>query len=88
LIVLSRPIPVGSKWLKFNVGQYGYYRVNYPLEDWESLSNVLQDNAQALSVSDRASLINDAFALAQGGRLPFSMALQMTQYLVTRKKIV
>ena len=41
------------------------------------MSEVLLENPQLLSVSDRASLINDAFNLAKGGRLPFSTALQV-----------
>jgi hypothetical protein len=71
------PIPRESKWMKFNVGQYGYYRVNYPTEDWQRLSQLLLDDHNILSVSDRASLINDAFNLAKGGRVPFSQALQV-----------
>jgi hypothetical protein len=66
--------------MKFNVDQYGYYRVNYPAEDWEKLSRLLVENHQSLSVSDRASLINDAFSLAKGGRLPFSEALQVNSF--------
>ena len=57
--------------------QYGYYRVNYPADDWSTLSEVLLENPEAISVSDRANLINDAFNLAKGGRLPFSTALQV-----------
>ncbi len=31
----------GTEWVKFNVGQYGFYRVNYPLEEWENLAQLL-----------------------------------------------
>ena len=33
-----------NKWIKANVGQYGYYRVNYDRENWERLTNVLKTN--------------------------------------------
>jgi hypothetical protein len=69
--------------MKFNVGQYGYYRVNYPAEDWQRLGQLLLDDHVVLSVSDRASLINDAFNLAKGGRLPFSQALQVSSCFYT-----
>ena len=70
-------MPEGATWMKFNCDQFGYYRVNYPIEEWESLSQLLLEDHQALSVSDRASLINDVFSLAKGGRLPFSQALRV-----------
>ena len=68
--------------MKFNCDQFGYYRVNYPAEDWEALSQLLLVDHEILSVSDRSSLINDAFNLATGGRLPFSQALQVTKLVL------
>ena len=62
--------------MKFNVGQRGYYRVNYPHEDWEAFGQLLRDDPDALSTSDKTSLINDAFALAQADRLPYSTAFK------------
>jgi glutamyl aminopeptidase len=31
-------------WLKFNPNQTGYYRVNYPAENWKRLSKALQND--------------------------------------------
>ena len=73
--------PTGSKWTKFNVGQRGYYRVNYPLEDWENFGQILLDRPEVLSSSDRTSLLNDAFSLAQADRIPYSTALSLTKFL-------
>ena len=50
--------------MKFNVGQFGYYRVNYPKEDWAIFGELLMNDPNKLSNSDRTSLLNDAFALA------------------------
>ena len=73
--------PLGSKWTKFNVGQRGYYRVNYPLEDWENFGRILLDRPEVLSSSDRTSLLSDAFSLAQADRIPYSTALSLTKFL-------
>ena len=39
---LSSTVPAGTKWTKFNVGQYGYYRVQYPLAEWQQFGELLQ----------------------------------------------
>ncbi len=63
LFLFSRPIDAGSSWTKVNVDQLGYYRVNYPEEDWQSFAEmVLDSDARAdLTISDITGLINDAF---------------------------
>ena len=65
--------------MKFNVGQYGYYRVNYPESEWNVLSQLLVSDIEALSIPDRTSLINDAFSLAAASRLSYDIALGMTK---------
>merc|ERR550519_2918753 len=62
-----------AEWAKLNVGQFGYYRVNYPKEDWKTLANVLVSNPQAIQPLDRASLINDAFSLAESGHIAYDI---------------
>ena len=37
-------VPSGTQWVKFNVGQYGYYRVKYSEEEWQNLAQVLQND--------------------------------------------
>jgi hypothetical protein len=37
--------------VKFNVGQYGFYRVNYPADDWAKLASLLLHNHLVLSVT-------------------------------------
>ena len=55
------PLDTGATWTKLNPSQLGYYRVNYPAEDWAAFTQLLADDANALPAEDRASLINDAF---------------------------
>ena len=72
----------------FSVGQFGYYRVNYPASNWAALAAQLLQDPAALPPMDRASLLNDAFALAESGRLPYSTPLDMTRYLAKEEHLV
>merc|ERR1711962_360541 len=75
-------------WIKVNIGQYGYYRVQYQLDEWQKFSHVLQKSPSQFSSSDRTSLINDAFALAKVGMLPYGAALDLTLYLGPKERSV
>ena len=68
-------------WVKFNVGQFGYYRVNYPAKDWSALTTLLAREPSALGHVDRASLLNDAFSLAESGHISYTVPLDLTNYL-------
>merc|ERR1719244_2251525 len=81
-------IPSSVSWIKLNVGQFGYYRVNYPLADWASLASLLVLSPSALGPMDRASLLNDAFSLAESGQLSYSVPLDMTRYLEQETHLV
>ena len=35
-------------WLKANHKQFGFYRVNYPVENWENLAKLLQNDHTVL----------------------------------------
>ena len=37
-------VPAGTQWTKFNVGQYGYYRVQYPLQEWQQFGELMQND--------------------------------------------
>jgi len=74
-------LPTNSTWVKFNVDQYGYYRVNYDISMWQQLAQVLKENHEVLSAPDRSSLIDDAFSLAAAEQLPYTVALDLASYL-------
>ena len=38
------PRDSANEWIKFNRRQVGFYRVNYPDDMWQRLSNQLQNN--------------------------------------------
>ncbi|XP_065178411.1 glutamyl aminopeptidase-like [Sycon ciliatum] len=69
------------QWYKLNAGNNFYYRVNYPASNWEKLTQQLSRNHSVFSVADRAGLIDDAFALANDGRVPITTAMATTDYL-------
>ena len=70
-----------ASWVKFNVGQQGYYRVNYPTKAWKLFTALLKADHTVFSPSDRASLLNDAFALAEFGHIHYSIPMDMARYL-------
>lgn len=78
----------GTDWIKFNVGQYGFYRVNYPENEWLNFAQLLMENSDILSTKDRAHLINDAFSLAESGHLEYSIPLSMTKYLKKESSLI
>lgn len=75
-------------WIKFNSDQYGYYRVNYETELWDALKNTLVNNLAAFTVADRASILNDAFSLADATTIPYATSLDMTKYLEDETEFV
>jgi glutamyl aminopeptidase len=81
-------VDASVKWIKVNVDQVGYYRVKYDQTMWESLKVALKDNIDALSVVDRAHLLNDVFSLAQGQQVPYDTALQMTEFLANEGSFI
>ena len=48
---------------------------------WQSLTKALFETRGVFSVSDRAHLINDVFALADAGQVDYSIALDLSMYL-------
>lgn len=75
-------LPIGNAdWVKINKDQIGYYRVNYDKSMWENLNAALKANINAMSVLDRAHLLNDVFSLAKGQEVEYDVALKMTEFL-------
>lgn len=64
-------------WLKLNVGQMAFARVNYTPELWDRLKAALEGGS--LSTIDRAGLANDLYALAASGVLPATQLLSMLE---------
>ncbi|BFF90743.1 glutamyl aminopeptidase [Drosophila madeirensis] len=76
------------QWIKLNVHQLGYYRVNYEESLWTALIQQLIADPSRLDVADRAHLLNDAFALADASQLSYKVPLEMTAYLGQERDFV
>jgi len=63
-LAIEIEFPGDMKWFKANINGTGFYRVGYPRENWEALSEALIKDFKVFSVADRAQLINDAFSLS------------------------
>ncbi|GFO22826.1 aminopeptidase n, partial [Plakobranchus ocellatus] len=74
-------LPDNDGWILANVNQYGYYRVNYQLGNWEALVKQLEDDHTVLPAINRAQIIDDAWNLAKAGHLPMSLALKTIGYI-------
>ncbi|XP_054447594.1 glutamyl aminopeptidase [Pteronotus mesoamericanus] len=80
-ITLNSSNPSGNSFLKINPDHIGFYRVNYDGPTWDLIATNLNTNHTEFSSADRASLIDDAFALARAQLLDYKMALNLTKYL-------
>ena len=83
---LSLDIPVSSPDnlpLIFNIRQTGFYRVNYEPSNWALISNLLQSDYTQIALLNRASLLDDVFALAEAGTISYTIALDATKYLAS-----
>lgn len=74
---------INSNWFIFNIQQTGYYRVNYGLNNWKSITSHLTNyqKFKTIGPTNRAQLIDDSMNLARGGLLPYEIALNLTTYL-------
>uniref|UniRef100_A0A1I8I2N5 Aminopeptidase n=1 Tax=Macrostomum lignano TaxID=282301 RepID=A0A1I8I2N5_9PLAT len=72
-----------SQPLKFNLGQQGFYRVNYPDSWWHGFADALRLNVTVLSAVDRAGLISDAFALANSNQLGYAAVVKLLSYMAS-----
>ncbi|XP_003929505.1 glutamyl aminopeptidase [Saimiri boliviensis] len=80
-ITLNSSNPSGNAFLKINPDHIGFYRVNYEVATWDSIAAELSLNHKNFSSADRASLIDDAFALARAQLLDYKVPLNLTKYL-------
>lgn len=69
-------------WVIFNLQSAGLYRVNYDLNNWQQLIQQLNESNTDIHVLNRAQLIDDSFNLARAGMLHYSVALNLSTYLM------
>ncbi|XP_073717169.1 leucyl-cystinyl aminopeptidase isoform X2 [Misgurnus anguillicaudatus] len=74
-------LPDQVKWLKFNYMSDGFYIVHYDEEGWRALIEALKADFNVLTHKDRASLINNVFALSRLGKVSFKQVLNLMDYI-------
>ncbi|KAK2156862.1 hypothetical protein LSH36_203g00014 [Paralvinella palmiformis] len=79
-IKLQHPLS-SSDWLLGNYLQYGLYRVNYDIVNWNLLISQLKSNHKVFHVVNRGQLIQDSFNLGRSGDLDHVISLRVTEYL-------
>ncbi|XP_039273307.2 aminopeptidase A-like [Styela clava] len=72
-------------WIKVNVKEKGYYRVNYSPDIWRNIAAQLESNFTVFSDLDRSNILDDGFNLAPAGRIEYVQALNLTTYLDEEK---
>ncbi len=65
-------------WVQANFGADGYYRVLY---QGDLLSDLLKNDARALTLPEKVALIGDISALTGNGKIPLGQALALTPRL-------
>eukprot|EP01080_Neovahlkampfia_damariscottae_P011786 gene11786-5123_t len=68
-------VDANIKWIKFNPGQTGFYRVNYTENYYDNLSVAIK--SKELSSIDRLGVQNDVTSLAASGNLKTSQVLKI-----------
>ncbi|KAK3612375.1 hypothetical protein CHS0354_031968 [Potamilus streckersoni] len=80
--LLQTSLDQSTSWIKFNVNQTGFYRVNYPDDLWQRFGHILLNSGPSVMAPvDRSGLLDDAFNLARGGYLNYTIAMELTRYL-------
>ncbi len=69
--------PSGTRALKFNLGETGFYRVDYPLEYIPHLKQAI--TSAALPARDRLGILANIFALAESGQFLTTEALHLLE---------
>lgn len=88
LIIVRFEVDPKVRWLKANVNQSGFYRVNYDDGLWNEIIGQLQLNHEVFSAADRASLIDDIFTLCRAGVLNVTAPLELSKYLYKERDFV
>lgn len=65
-------------FFKLNMGQAGFYRVNYPSDWLDRLGQAVKANK--LMAADRIGLVSDAFAMTVAGKVSLTAVLNLLKY--------
>lgn len=75
-----------DEWVLLNLNVTGYYQVNYDEGNWKKIQNQLQTDLSVIPVINRAQIIHDSFNLASAQRIPVTLALDNTLFLINERE--
>ncbi|XP_004398356.1 PREDICTED: aminopeptidase N [Odobenus rosmarus divergens] len=75
-----------NEWVLLNLNVTGYYLVNYDEENWRRIQTQLQTNLLVIPVINRAQVIHDTFSLASAQKVPVTLALNSTLFLIQERE--
>merc|ERR1719334_933254 len=75
-----------ADWIIANIGQMGFYRVNYDDDNWKKIVTQLNDKHDEIGLRNRAQILDDAFNLARAEIKDYPLALDLTKYLENEKE--
>ncbi|XP_055479167.1 LOW QUALITY PROTEIN: aminopeptidase N [Psammomys obesus] len=75
-----------DEWVLLNLNVTGYYQVNYDEGNWKKIQNQLQTDLSVIPVINRAQIIHDSFNLASAQRVPVTLALDNTLFLINERE--
>jgi len=58
-------------WFLINTNAKGFYRVNFPMFNWRTLSTAIRNKDEKITDEDKIGLISDLFALAEAGSVDY-----------------
>lgn len=71
-----------QKWYLVNINKTGFYRINYPIDNWLALI----DEITSLSTEERIGLLTDAFALVELGKLPINILFDLMTAMIGKNE--
>jgi len=76
-----------NAWFIVNRQQTGFYRVNYDIDSWRRLIDMLMDTNrfESIAVLNRAQIIDDLFNLARATYVGYDLLMNATRYLMHEK---
>ncbi|XP_040498731.1 aminopeptidase N [Ursus maritimus] len=75
-----------NEWLLLNLNVTGYYLVNYDEDNWRRIQTQLQTDLSVIPVINRAQVIHDTFNLASAQKVPVTLALNSTLFLIGERE--
>jgi hypothetical protein len=83
-------VPFGTLYFKYfhcNTDFAGYYIMDYTVDNWEELSEVLINQDRPLNELDQANLLHNVFMEAQSSDESYAVVRGMTQFLLRESNI-